>query len=117
MKGCDMARGAKKGRRVYKEVETEYGPITIWGSNRPIRIGYATPEWGEYGEKEPCFQYKNRRRYLSEFPRPGAGGGYVPEWLREFDGYERETFFSGVAIKLVKDDFGCEAVKAFTVCA
>ena len=97
-------------RKVYKKIKQDNGTLTIWGSNRWIKIDYAQPEWSD--DLEPYFRYEGRRHYLSEilhtrFPN-------APEWIKEFDGYTNDSFFSGILVKLSNDG---EAVKAFTFCS
>jgi len=97
-------------RKIYKEIEQDNGTLTIWGSNRWIKIDYAKPEWSD--NQEPYFRYEDRRHYLSEIL--GTRFPNAPEWIKEFDGYANDSFFSGVLVKLSDDG---EAVKAFTFCS
>ena len=98
-------------KKVYKEVVKDNGTITFYGSNRWIKLHYAKPEWSEYDE--PYFNYRGMRYYLSEFMVLDRSGNY-PEYVKEFDGYVNDSYFSGVVIKYGEDDYGEEAVKAFT---
>ena len=62
--------------KLYKSIKTNDAIVTIYGSNRAIKIDYATPKWkktkkdGENEpwdkESEPFFRYRNNRYYLSE---------------------------------------------------
>ena len=98
-------------KRIYKTVEQENGTIKIYGSNRWIEVDYNhKPDWAE-DDVEASFRYRGHRYYLSEFMRMGYGGGWVPDWLKEFDGQAGDSFFSGILVKLSNDG---EAVKAFT---
>lgn len=91
--------------RIYKTIEQDNGKLTIYGSNRDIRIEYVKPEWAN--EPEASFRYKNNRYFLSEFMAcPTIFDGFT-----EFDGYMSDSFFSGILIKLSEDG---DAVKAFT---
>ena len=78
--------------------------ITIRGSNRPLCIFYAKPSWSE--EDEPYFMFRKRRYYLSEFMRFDNS---CPEYMKEFDGYMSDSYFSGVFVKIIDSDF----VKAY----
>lgn len=102
-------------KKVYKEIQQENGTLKIYGSNRTIQTYYKRPEWSQ--DEEIAFKYRGKEYFLSEFvnvhnkvysPNP-------PEWLKEFDGYMNDSFFSGVCIKLINDE-NDEAVKvkAFT---
>lgn len=97
--------------KVYKTIEQENGKITIYGSNRDIELQYAKPEWNK--NLEQYFRYRGNRYYLSEilavhnpvhFPNP-------PEWIKEFDGYMNDSYFSGI---LVKFSHNFKTVKAYT---
>ena len=96
-------------RKIYKKIEQENGIVTIYGSGKWIKIDYAKPEWSE--DQLPFFRYENRRRYLDEITTTRFHN--APDWLKEFDGYANDSFFSGVAIKLSDDG---EAVKAYMFC-
>jgi len=97
-------------RRIYKEVETENGTkIKIYGSNKWIKIRHAKPDWSK-DEYQGYVMYRKRRFYLDNFLRIGYGGGYVPKWMKEFDGQADSTFFSCYLIKLSEDG---EAAKVF----
>ena len=80
----------------------------IKGSEKWIRIRY-TIKGKEY------FQYNLHKYYLDEFlklknrkifPNPS-------EYFKEYDGIINETAFSGVLIKMGKNEDGETAVKAF----
>ena len=108
-------------KKIYKTIEQENGTLTIYGSNRWIPVQYGIPEWerdrAREEDTEPNleakFRYRGRTYFISEFlainnrfhnPNP-------PEWMKEFDGYQSDSFFSGILIKLSPDN---DAVKAFT---
>jgi hypothetical protein len=91
--------------------------IIIKGNHHWVELEYKIPEWNEDKpedeQEEKCFIYKGYTYFLSEFmnihnkfyePNP-------PEWMKEFDGYKNDTYFSGILIKL--SDTG-EAVKVYT---
>jgi hypothetical protein len=98
----------------YKTIERENGKIEIYGNNHWIELEYEVPEWNEETQDlEECFNYKGNKYFLSQFmnihnkvhnPNP-------PEWMKEFDGYHNDSYFSGILIKL--SDTG-EAVKVYT---
>jgi len=97
-------------KKVYKEVETDDGKITFYGSNKHIRVDYhIKPEWSE--EPEMSFRYNGHRYFISEFM---AFCYYVPDFMKEFDGYLNDSFFSGIVIKLCENENGEDTVKAFT---
>ena len=99
------------GRKLYKKVEQHNGSIDIYGSNRAIKLQWAVPEWSN--NLEQYFVYGGLRYYLSLFMdiQNKFHFPYPPEWIKEFDGYMNDTFFSGVVIKLNSED---DSVKAFT---
>jgi hypothetical protein len=92
------------------------GEINIYGNHKWIELEYQIPEWNEDKEDpdfEQCFKYKEQIYFLSEFmnihnkfyqPNP-------PEWMKEFDGYKSDSYFSGLLIKISEDG---EAVKIYT---
>ena len=99
-------------KRVYKAVKDNEGrEITIYGSNKWIRL-----EWDHKSAEDESiqyFRYAGRRYNLSDFMNI-HNTIYNPnpyKWMLEFDGYNNDSFFSGVLIKL--DEEG-EAVKAYT---
>jgi hypothetical protein len=115
-------------RKLYKEIEKDGSKITIWGSNRKIKLRWGVPDWeikdnsprprGEELEqlKQQYFIYEGHRHYLSEFcPTP------KDSFLDEFDGYANDSFFSGVCFKWVRNERGeieDEAeVRAYTFCS
>jgi hypothetical protein len=100
-------------KKVYKKIDRGdgCGSLTIYGSNRNIKLFYAVPEWSrESGDAKEYFNYHGKRYYLSEFMRIE---NYAPEWMKEFDGYAGDSFFSGVLIKLSECDMD-DCVKAYT---
>jgi len=99
-------------KRLHKTIRTENGDISIYGSNRPIILRLAIPEFNRKGsdenDMEQYFVFEGRRRYLSEFVVPS---GYSP--LKDFDGILNDTFFSGIVIKLCTNQYGDNCVRAF----
>lgn len=100
-------------KNIYKVVTQKNGTIKIYNGEE-AEIYYARPEWNDSEEdgEELAFKYKNNEYFLSEFinihnkihnPNP-------PEWMKEFDGYLSDSFFSGVLIKLIN---GSDAVQVF----
>jgi hypothetical protein len=95
-------------KTIYKIINTERGDIKIYGTNEEIETYYSVPEWNEDDEEpeeETCFDYRGNTHFLSEFsdihnkvwqPNP-------PEWMKEFNGYKSDSFFSGLLIKCYDD--------------
>ena len=86
-------------KKIYKVIEQENGTITFYGSNKWIELHYAKDD-------RQYFRFHNSRYYLDDFmnihnsfhnPNP-------PEYMKEFDGYINDSFFSGVCIKLDKEE-------------
>lgn len=106
-------------RKIYKKIHTDKGEITVYGSNRNLKLYWATPEWkvraiediDSNRDIEEYFNYEGTRHYLSEFM---VVEKHAPEWMHEFDGYSSDSFFSGVLVKIGYNDYGEEFVKAFT---
>jgi hypothetical protein len=64
-------------------------------------------------EYEACFWYKGNLYFLSEIMAVNnpVHNPHPPDWMKGFDGYMSDSFFSGILIKLSD----CEdAVKAYT---
>ena len=97
-------------KQVYKVVDLPNGTVTIYGSNRPIQLEYGTPEWNKGGEAERKFRYNGQTYYLSEFE---VVDRHAPKWMKEFDGQHRDSYFSGILIKYLDDEY----IKAFTYIA
>lgn len=91
--------------KIYKQFKYKENTFIIYGSNRISQIYYAKPEWSD--EKEPYIRYQNHRYYLSEFTKIEP---YFSKDMQEFNGVLSETFFSGILIKLIDDDY----VKVFS---
>jgi len=104
---------SKKPWKVITE-EGRSGEIKVYGNHHYRPVDYAVPDWNEEtGEEEACFKHKGNTYFLSEFvnihnkvhnPNP-------PEWMKEFDGYMSDSYFSGLLIKL--SECG-EGVKVYT---
>ena len=109
-------------KKIYKVIEgkTKYDKLTIYGSNRSIKLRWGIPEWRDkrtmypYENTEEYFIYQGRRYYLSEFMVVGYPGSNPPDWMKEFDGYCNYTSFSGILIKMCRHTDGEDGVKAFT---
>jgi len=93
-----------------KQIYKEHEGVTIFGSNKPIRLDMAMPEWAN--EPSDYFVYKGHRYYLSEFV---AIANNLPDWMKEFDGYAGDSYFSGVLVKLGKSEDGeDDIIRAYT---
>ena len=95
-------------KKIYKVIDN----ITFYGSNKWIKIDYKKPEWSK--ELEPCFRYNNHIYYLSEFMPIQK---HAHKYMKEFDGYLNDSYFSGVVIKIGENSNYEEAIKAFTFIA
>jgi len=82
--------------------------IHIKGSNRWIKLDYATPEWTT--EPEAYFNFQGTRHYLSNIMRVEKN---APEWLQEYHGYMNYTFSSGIVVIMGEDPYGESAVKVY----
>ena len=81
----------------------------IYGTNRKHKLHYAKPEWSK--EEQLYFNYKGYRCYLADFMTCLG-----VEEFGEFDGYSSDTFFSGLLIKLIQDDYGDDCVLVYYYC-
>jgi hypothetical protein len=104
-------------KKVYKKIQHGDDTLTIYGSNRSIKLYSAVSPWERDRAKDenrkpnisPCFNYRNKRYFLlDEFM---CVDPHAPDWMKEFHGYTNDTFFSGVLVKLDSEN---ETVKAFT---
>lgn len=103
-------------KKIYKKIQHGDDTLTIYGSNRHIKLYSAVSPWerdrAKDEDREPntclCFNYRNKRCFLDEFMRVDP---HAPNWMKEFHGYINDTFFSGVLVKLDSEN---ETVKAFT---
>jgi hypothetical protein len=69
-------------------------------------------DWMKAVENEwAFFRYRGQVYSLEEFSRPDKNAA---DWLKSFDGYLSESFFSGVAIKLGDKDGDTDFVRAYT---
>ena len=93
--------------RTHKVITDSQGnDIRICGTNKWQIIHQS------YHEESFPFIYHYGRQYkLDEFMSVRRSFGSHPDWLKEFDGYCNDSFFSGVLIKL--SDCG-ESAKVFT---
>jgi len=85
-------------------------------------LNYGIPEWEddkENGELEQYFEHNGEKYFLSEFmavhnpvynPNP-------PDWMKPFDGYDADSFFSGHLVKLFEDENGEDCVKLYLYCS
>lgn len=92
-------------KKIYKKVEQENGTITFYGTNRWQKLYMGHPEWHKREESpEYYFKHQGRRNYISEFDRVNRPNVYMPEYMKEFDAYQSDSFFSGICIKFPKYD-------------
>jgi hypothetical protein len=61
--------------------------------------------------EETFFRYRGQVYSLQEFSRPDTNAA---DWLKSFDGYLSDSFFSGVALKLGGKDGDTDFVRAYT---
>jgi hypothetical protein len=98
-----------------KVITDDNGTIKIYGNGHARELEYRVPDWmDEEDETEQSFIYKGHVYFLSEFlntHNPVYFSG--PDWMKEFDGYNNDSFFSGILIKLIGD----EAVQVYTYIA
>jgi hypothetical protein len=80
--------------------------VKIYGNNHDIPLVY----WYELTDKEKKefdyindpesnftgFRYKGNVYGLDEFMRVE---NYAPDWMKKFDGYKGDSFFSGILVK------------------
>jgi hypothetical protein len=106
-------------RKALKVIEQENGKVSIYGNNHLHDMLY----WSELTTKEQkefewiteenqdymeFFRYKGNTYCIDEFinihnsvynPNP-------PDWMKEFDGYTNDSFFSGILVKYPKEEWG-----------
>ncbi len=91
--------------RLHKKVKDSQGKtIEIFGSNRwqNILIDINSPT-------SPSFVTHYKKQYgLDEFSSMNT---FCPKWMKEFDQYKNDSFFSGILLKF-NDDF--TKAKVFT---
>jgi hypothetical protein len=80
--------------------------ITIYGSERNIRVFNKIPDWSN--EEETAFRYRGNIYFISEFTKIDKT---CPDWMQKYDGYSIETVFSGILIKLNKEN--SDYIKAY----
>jgi len=86
----------------------KHGKAVVWGNGHEIETFYSQPEWSE--EEELAFSYRGQTYYLSEFMRIDR---HAPAWMREYDGYHGDSFFSGILVRFCGD---ADYVQAYTYC-
>lgn len=57
------------------------------------------------------FEYKGQLHTLDDYMRIEK---YAPAWMKDFDGYSNDSFFSGTLIKLTEDNNNESAVIVYT---
>ena len=77
--------------------------VTIISNYHWRETDYAIPEWGK--EEEECFCYRGEVYFLSEFVRTSFP--HAPAWIREWDGYQGDSFFSGILVRYQKSISAC----------
>lgn len=89
------------GNKPWKTIIKNDGKIEIFSNHYWEKIDWWRPPWykRENLEVEKSFIYKGRRFFLSEFM---AIDNHPSSWIKEFDGYMNDSFFSGKLIKLSK---------------
>ena len=95
--------------RIHKVVKDSQGnEIKICGANRwqMIHSNFINDD-----EIEHFVMHYGIKYSLDEFIATRRSFSNHPDWLKEFDGYMSDSFFSGVLIKLSNDG---EAAKVFT---
>ena len=114
-------------RKPWKTIQRDNGKIEIYGNNhvRPIlqiwelqEMGKEIPDWIEkdrYDEGWTFFVYKGDVFCLQNLAKVE---NYAPEWEREFNNYENDTYFSGILVKYAIDVWTNEpGVKVYTFIA
>lgn len=85
--------------------------VNIYGNNHNVPLVY----WYELSDKEKenfdyidnpdenftGFRYKGNVYGLDEFMRVES---YAPDWMKKFDGYKGDSFFSGILVKYNEED-------------
>lgn len=74
--------------------------IKIYGDDQDIEIQY------DEAEQEGYFIFQDQKYYLGDFVERD-----LPDWMEDFDGYNSDSFFSGLLIKY--DDYD-DLVKVYT---
>lgn len=92
--------------RVHKIIKDNHGnEITIYGTNRWQHV-HSTHYKNDHTKE--TVQHYGKHYDLSDF----CGlNNFNPSWMRAFDGYHIDSFFSGILIKYAEDG---EEVKIFT---
>jgi hypothetical protein len=94
--------------------------IQIIGNGHPIPLigGWELTEkekkefdWMDRIDIGWFFRYRGQVYSLQEFSRPDTNAA---DWLKPFDGYLSDSFFSGVAVKLGDKDGDTDYVRAYT---
>ncbi len=80
-------------------------------------LGLEVPDWIDdldYGYQ--FFVYKGDVYCMADFMRIEKN---APEWMKEYDGYSNDSFFSGVVVKYAKieDSYGDMGIKVYTFIA
>ena len=113
MSGYTIVKGHGKWTVTHSE---KIGTVTVIGNGHVRDLAYAVPDWadsddGADGEAiEGCFTYKGNVYFLSEFLRIDKN---APSWLRQFDGYLSDSFFSGVVVKYPADEYE-DGIRVYT---
>ena len=69
--------------------------VTIISNYHWRETDYAVPDWGV--DEEECFTYRGETYFLSEFGH--TRNPILPDWLREWQGYQNDSFFSGILVR------------------
>lgn len=98
--------------------------VSIYGNNhvRPILYTWdlTSKELSEFDyledpEDASFFRYKSQVYDLGDVMR--VDWHVVPEWMREFDGYVNDSFFSGILVKFAETDSYEWGLKVYTFIA
>lgn len=80
------------------------GSVTVYGNGHTQDTFYAVPDWSD--DPEEAFKYRDNTYFLSEFMRISPS---APAWMRQFDGYLTDSFFSGILVKCDLEEQGYKA--------
>jgi hypothetical protein len=90
------------------------GEVTVVGNGHSRELLWAIPDWVDDGndeeDAEEYFVYRGETYFLSEFLRIERN---APSWLKKFDGYHSDSFFSGILIRYPAGDYD-DGVKVYT---
>jgi len=100
----------------YKTIVQDNGTIKIYGNCHkiPIIYGYELTakqkkDFDYYSEEEiddqTFFKYRGNVYDFGEFTSThNTMWGNCPDWMKDFDGYTNDSFFSGILIRYFRED-------------